>query len=229
MAEARMAPITANENQDTEIILGTGKLLGLFFGLVALCAVFFGMGYKLGHSVSPSPDPVELAAIAPVAGNTSGLKPTAARVAAQPSCDAKTDPNCQPQAAKSDSDELAFFKNANPAQTTGAAQQPASQPGATSPPQSATATTTSAPATTTTPELAKPGAASFVVQVAAVSAKDDADRLQAALQAKRYPVFIVSDSPDHLFHVQVGPFAERNDAISMRDRLSADGYNPIVK
>ena len=33
---------------DTEITLGTGKLLFLFFGLVALCAVFFGMGYSLG-------------------------------------------------------------------------------------------------------------------------------------------------------------------------------------
>jgi len=37
-------------SQDTEITLGTGKMLGLFFGLVALCAVFFGMGFSLGRS-----------------------------------------------------------------------------------------------------------------------------------------------------------------------------------
>ena len=35
---------------DTEITLGTGKMLALFFGLVALCAVFFGMGFSLGKS-----------------------------------------------------------------------------------------------------------------------------------------------------------------------------------
>jgi cell division septation protein DedD len=34
---------------DTEITLGTGKMLVLFFGLVALCSAFFGLGYKLGR------------------------------------------------------------------------------------------------------------------------------------------------------------------------------------
>ena len=37
-------------SQDTEITLGTGKMLALFFGLVALCAVFFGIGFSLGRS-----------------------------------------------------------------------------------------------------------------------------------------------------------------------------------
>ena len=36
-------------SQDTEITLGTAKLLGLFFGLVAICAVFFALGYTLGR------------------------------------------------------------------------------------------------------------------------------------------------------------------------------------
>lgn len=38
------------ELRDTEITLGTGKLLGIFFGLVIVCAVFFTMGYLLGRS-----------------------------------------------------------------------------------------------------------------------------------------------------------------------------------
>src|SRR5437899_10655222 len=42
-------------SEDTEITLGTGKMLAIFFGLVALCAVFFGMGFSLGKtSASPS-------------------------------------------------------------------------------------------------------------------------------------------------------------------------------
>jgi DedD protein len=34
---------------DAEITLGTGKLLGIFFGLAVICAVFFTMGYMLGR------------------------------------------------------------------------------------------------------------------------------------------------------------------------------------
>src|SRR5882724_13265372 len=60
--------------EDTEITLGTGKMLGLFFGLVALCAVFFGMGFSLGkNSARPGSDPL--------AGSSapSGSRPTAVK------------------------------------------------------------------------------------------------------------------------------------------------------
>ncbi|HTR68329.1 MAG TPA: SPOR domain-containing protein [Terriglobales bacterium] len=39
-----------NEAQDTEITLGMGRILGIFFTLVALCGIFFGLGFKLGKS-----------------------------------------------------------------------------------------------------------------------------------------------------------------------------------
>lgn len=42
----------------SEITLGTATLLAIFFGLVLLCAVFFGFGYSLGrHSTQTSPTP----------------------------------------------------------------------------------------------------------------------------------------------------------------------------
>ncbi len=37
-------------SQDTEITLGTGRMLGLFFALVSLCAVVFAMGFSLGKN-----------------------------------------------------------------------------------------------------------------------------------------------------------------------------------
>src|ERR1700727_1332020 len=40
-------------SQDTEITLGTGKLLVLFFSLVAICALFFALGYSLGRKSDP--------------------------------------------------------------------------------------------------------------------------------------------------------------------------------
>src|SRR5690349_8130192 len=102
-----------SETRDTEITLGTGKLLGLFFGLAMLCGVFFGLGYKLGHSVDtgPVPDPIAEATHVPVAANATGTKPTSAHVAELPTttpCDPKAD-NSGNANCKSDSDELAFF------------------------------------------------------------------------------------------------------------------------
>src|ERR1700726_3586440 len=35
--------------QDTEITLGTGRLLGIFFTFVLVCAFFFSIGFSLGR------------------------------------------------------------------------------------------------------------------------------------------------------------------------------------
>jgi len=45
-----LGTLPAEDAIDTEITLGTGKMLALFFGLVILCAIFFGMGFTMGKS-----------------------------------------------------------------------------------------------------------------------------------------------------------------------------------
>src|SRR4051794_17651894 len=60
--------------QDTEITLGTGKMLLLFFGLVAICAVFFGVGFSLGKNSSRS-----------LVSTESNLNTTAVQQVARPS------------------------------------------------------------------------------------------------------------------------------------------------
>jgi DedD protein len=54
-----------SQQDDTEITLGTGKILGLFFGLTALCAVFFGLGFTFGKNSVHSSDvaPASVASI----------------------------------------------------------------------------------------------------------------------------------------------------------------------
>ena len=44
--------------RETEITLGTGRLLGLFFGLVVVCAIFFVSGYRLGKNSLGSTRPL---------------------------------------------------------------------------------------------------------------------------------------------------------------------------
>src|ERR1700758_1775072 len=60
-------------SEDTEITLGTGKMLAVFFGLVALCAVFFGMGFSLGKS-SAAPN---AAGVASAVSTASSARPAA--------------------------------------------------------------------------------------------------------------------------------------------------------
>src|SRR5258705_8943903 len=42
----------ANVPQDTEITLGTGRMLALFFALVVICAGFFAIGFSLGRKAT---------------------------------------------------------------------------------------------------------------------------------------------------------------------------------
>src|SRR5207247_8544870 len=64
-------------SEDTEITLGTGKMLAIFFGLVALCSVFFGMGFSLGKS-SAAPNG---AGVASAVSSASSARPTAVKPA----------------------------------------------------------------------------------------------------------------------------------------------------
>ena len=39
------------ETKQAEITLSTASLLGIFFGLVLVCGVFFGFGYSMGRAL----------------------------------------------------------------------------------------------------------------------------------------------------------------------------------
>jgi len=192
-------------SQDTEITLGTGKLLFLFFGLVAICAVFFALGYSLGRKSEPAITTAS-AAIMPQSSASS----------------TKTAPQAAPP--------MTFYKaveqkDASPELTPSPDTKtdttvPAQTPAAPSP----TSTASPADPSTTLP------AAGYYVQVAAVSKQEDADALVDALKKKEYSAFVSpTATADKLFHVQVGPFGDIKDAEAMRTKLISDGYSPIVK
>lgn len=68
-----------------------------------------------------------------------------------------------------------------------------------------------------------------MVQVAAVSHQPDAEALVAALRRKGYSAAIHNDGKDKLLHVQVGPIATHTEALAIRQKLLAEGYNAIIK
>jgi cell division septation protein DedD len=67
-----------------------------------------------------------------------------------------------------------------------------------------------------------------MVQLMAAAQPEDAEILATALRKRGYHA-VVRNEPDHLFHVQVGPFPSRAEADTMRRKLQADGYNAILK
>jgi DedD protein len=190
-------------SEDTEITLGTGKMLALFFGLVALCAVFFGMGFSLGkNSAKPGGD-----ALAGT-GAASSVRPTAVKAA-------------EPHPPT----DLTFYKavgqkDSNADLTPKTADAPADAPA------KATPADGDAPPD---PAALTAGQSSYFVQVAAVSKQEDAVALVEALKKKQYAAFAASAAGDKLFHVQVGPFSDIKDAEGARSKLVSDGYNPILK
>jgi cell division septation protein DedD len=196
--------------QDTEITLGTGRMLVIFFALVLVCAFFFSIGFSLGRKTT-------LAGAGGLLSARAGAPSTIVRPSA-----AKND--APPPTAQSG--DFSFYKAVGAKSADAALTPPESK---TQPPASATATP-SAEATKDTSDTANAATAGYFVQVAAVSRQEDAEALVEALKKKQYPAFIANNSlTDKFHHVQVGPYAELKDAEAMRARLVSDGYNPIVK
>jgi cell division septation protein DedD len=210
------------DSQDQEITLGTGRLLGLFFGLVIICALFFSLGFSLGRKSASAPV-LAAGASAMAAGGAARTSPTQAETAVQPDC--ATAGACPPDnGTKSASDELTFYKAVERNEPKAKLEPP---PSALSP-QVATRTNATKPATPEATKPASPGMG-YIVQVAAVSKQEDADALVSALRKKNYPVLTTNGPADRYYHVQVGPFSDVREAESMRSKLIGAGYNPILK
>ncbi|HZS99070.1 MAG TPA: SPOR domain-containing protein [Terriglobales bacterium] len=198
-------------SQDTEITLGTGKMLALFFGLVALCGLFFGLGFSLGRG---------------------SVRPMAASDAAQTT----TGPALRPSAMKSggapnqNSGDMTFYKAVQNKDAT-APDTPKDDPAKGDTKADATKPTDNDASKSGPPDpMSATSGPGYFVQVAAVSKQDDAQALVDALKKKQYPAFTANTTPsDKLFHVQVGPFADLKDAEATKAKLVSDGYNPILK
>lgn len=190
-----------NSTEDTEITLGMGRMLGLFFSLIALCAIFFGMGYKMGRSGSAAAAGDQMA----VTQTNGGPRPSAVR----------TPPATSDEKPSKDA--------------AGTDEQPATPPQK-SDSSAASSTSAPAASPSSGPvETVFSTAANYFVQVAAVSKHEDADALVDALKRKQYVALATAGPADKLYHVQVGPFSDIKDAEAMRTRLMNDGYNPILK
>jgi DedD protein len=200
------------EGNDTEITLGMGKLLTLFFGLVILCGISLGVGYSLGRNSTKLSATASVASSAPASVPPAANKPGASQVAAPRTPDCTTGDNCQPQSASTPNPaDLTFYQSVQQKDAHPQLAPPDTAPGRVPP-----------------AEVRSTLGTGYLVQIAAVRNQDDAKLLSDALQKQQYPV-IIAQPGDKLFHVQVGPYADIKEAEAIRVRLVSAGYNAFLK
>ncbi len=203
------------EGKTSEITLSTASLLGIFFGLVLICGVFFGFGYSMGRGTGRAPAPATVATAepeetpAPVPPRPAALAPVEQDEAPAPAAPTPAVARVQQDDTHGDETAVAPVKAAV-VKPSAAQKVPASL--AAEPDVSATAVSGKA-----------------MVQIAAVARPEDADALVAALRQRGYGVVVRNEPQDKLLHVQVGPFADHAEAAAMKQKLLSDGYNAIIK
>jgi cell division septation protein DedD len=181
---------------EKEIVLGNKQLISLFFVVVALCGVFFALGYMMGgNKAKPATSNLEASAAVPNASTISPAPATAAQDSEPPR---ETAPDPAAEAAP-----------VEPASTAGA-------PTAVS----------STPTVQTRPALETPVASdsgAMWLQVTALK-RDDADKLVKTLREQNLPAVVAASSKPDLFRVLVGPYHQTVDLAEAKARLKGLGF-----
>ncbi len=221
------------QKRDTELTLGAGTLLLIFFGLVLVCGLCFGLGYAVGRRGAQPAMAGQQAAGNPetaVQGSGSLPKPSAtAQGAYAPPAQSATPPSNGSTPGGAD------LPQSTAVVTTPVATPPPSNPPAAPSGQAPVrpaltpATNAQMPAPASNARPALPAAIPLMVQIAAVSHQEDADVLVGALRKRGYAVTARREPVDNLIHVRVGPFNDRDEANRWRMKLLNDGYNAMIQ
>jgi cell division septation protein DedD len=201
--------------------LSTGHLLFVFLVGVAVCAVFFSLGFLVGYNERSLKEVL----VGERVTSPSVIPPTVVPV-----------PGGVPNVPK---------EMASP--TAGADSPPTSRvvtPGSAAPPTAETQPMTAAASAPLSPPAAGtlasgPGApggelgVGITLQVAASRSREDAEKMVAILKTRGYPVFVVTpeyaNAKDNLYRVQVGPFRSSGEAEKVRAKLVQEGLKPFVR
>jgi cell division septation protein DedD len=189
-----------NEAGEFELVLGNKQLLGGFFVVVILFAVFFVMGYIVGRSSSPQ---------SKLAANSDTSAAAAPMLPARPASGSAGATQNPPPAAEPAGDNA-------PQPTRQPTTQPAREP--------AIKTETPAPAAAAP---AEPVPGETYLQVMAVK-QEEAEVVARTLKAKGFPASFAPGLKG-LTRVLVGPYADTASLGKAKAELENSGFHPIVK
>ncbi|HEX5413987.1 MAG TPA: SPOR domain-containing protein [Terriglobia bacterium] len=207
------------------------QLVLMFLAAVAVCAVFFSLGFVVGYNRAPSkqsPVTENVGASGEIpptvnspagAGVSSSAQYSSLQTESVTPAPASVPPPQRPhpltpESAEKDTPPTARIMKSTPPKVVAKSKPVAA-------PQS---------------RPAKPAPADssshFAVQVMASRTQADADNLLNLLKSRGYPVYILNPdearSRDKLYRVQVGPFVTRVAADTTRDKLMGEGFRPFV-
>jgi cell division septation protein DedD len=218
--ELASLPDRRGNQTDRELTLSSTTLLMLFFGLVLLCGLFFGLGYTLGRRA-----PQDAGTVVP---ESTQVNASIADARSKPSAAAQTSASANPAIPVSASpEEQPKLPDAVPAEAPGSQLAADAKPTLATP--EPTPAKQSAAAKAPPAAIEAPISTVIMVQVAAVSDPADADVLVGALRKRGYTVTVRHEPTDKFMHVQIGPFSSRVDANAMRQKLQSDGYAAVLK
>lgn len=216
----------------------TRYLLGAFFAVVLLCAVFFSLGYFLGYREGKPPG-APLTQQVPASSDV----PTPANPAAPPSAE----PAPTGQSAPSTGEGGPASQATNPDQTAAASSgnpppQSAGSSSSESPvateAQSAPITPGDAPASSQaaadqhdlTPRSLPSG---VLIQVGAVRSRQEASKVAETLRSGGYPALVLTPAQvgarDSFFRVVAGPYRSHARAQAALKKLAREGYRPFIR
>ncbi len=206
-----------NEGKRDEKGLSARYLILVFLMGVAACAVFFSLGFLVGYSERSADKMSAAEEVTP----TGVIPPTV-----NPPLEGSSAPAGDQPRATSTEPPTERAAPTTPA-SKGSAERAAAPKPAAKPPAPATSDRTASSG------REKPVTAGYTVQVAALNEKQDAEKLVKELRARGFGVFVVtpefSDAKDDLYRVQVGPYATREEAVRIRDRIAKEGFKPFIR
>src|SRR5439155_13587189 len=199
--------------------LSARQLILFFFAGVAVCGVFFALGFLVGYNErAPT-----------VAADTERV----------------TQPSDIPPIVNPPRESAKPAAKAATAGSSAKAEEPPSEEVISSPPargQAAPARGARAapPGTESSGAAAESRAGrqagvkeSLAVQVVASSSRQDATALVGVLKGRGYSAFLLTPaearSGDKLFRVEVGPFSSRAEAEKVRQKLADEGFKPFLR
>jgi DedD protein len=208
-----------------EIQLSGKQLVALFMATTMVAVMIFLCGVQVGRGVRAD------RGLVADAGDTSGGAPPPASTPSQPAA-ASGPPAAEPPApAAEPEDELSYARRlqadkppAEKLKSPAPAAEPPAPKAETKPAQE------TARAAAPAPPSGRPGA--WIVQVISLQDRNAAAGIVKQLAGKGYPAFVLEPAPNapRLYRVQVGGYADKNDAEQAARRLERDEqFKPLVR
>ena len=210
--------------------LSTRHLILVFLAGVAVCGVFFSLGFLVGYnerSVRLAPVTERVSAPTTIPPT---INPPLETVPVGPKGAATSTPTVPPPPAPLQAGPPQFSPSEKKPETASGTPSPAIAPP--SSPAKAAKQPVAGGAAKAAAGVGATGAG-FTVQITASRTKQDAEALVKVLKGRGYPVFLVAPgnahANDNLYRVQVGPFASRDDAEKARTKLIQEGFKPFIR